>query len=413
MRISHLALIFLALFFQINAEEKWVNCIGNQSCRPYRYFEPSNLEELCHSIRQSVLEGRKVRAIGNGYSITDIGCTDGCLLSLKSLSKILSVNPNEKTVRVEVGITIRDLNEQLARFNLALSNQAAIAEISLGGALNTGAHGTGHTGSFSSFVKEFEMVTADGSLHKFSLQSDPDTFAAVSVGLGSLGVIYAVTLQCESLFYLHASDEVTDIDNIIKNYKTIHDSSHFCQFLWNIETGRVVINRWNRCAQMPSADNSSKECVPSYQALPWYVIDKNDKDLFSEIAIPVTFLPQAIKAIQELFLRHKGSGAKIVDLNIRFVEQDAHAYLSSSSEGPVACFAFCILEEDKYIALYKEFEEIMSQYKGRPHWGKLNFLDHEKVMQLYGTNLQKFVKVKQRLDPQEVFSNGFTDRIFK
>ena len=234
----------------MNTAEQWVNCIGNQSCHPYQYIEPSNLEELCHSIKSNASEGRKVRAIGKGYSLSDIGCTDGCLVSLKQLNKILSIHPEEKTVRVEAGITIRDLNEQLARYNLALSNQAAIAEITLGGALNTGVHGTGHTGSLSSFVKEFELITAAGNLHTFSLLSDPDAFAAVRVGLGSLGIIYAVTLQCESLFYLQASDEVTNIDTVMQDYTKIHDSTDFCQFLWNIETGKIVINRWNRCEEI-------------------------------------------------------------------------------------------------------------------------------------------------------------------
>jgi len=124
-------------------------------------------------------------------------------------------------------------------------------------------------------------------------------------------------------------------------------------------------------------------------------------------------LPEAVKAIQNFIQMHKNSGVEIVDINIRFVEQDKHAYLSPSTDGPVAYFAFCILEEDKHLAIYKEFEELMSKYKGRPHWGKLNFLRCEDVKRLYGNNLLKFIDVKQRLDPQEIFSNEFLDRILK
>lgn len=390
--------------------EQWKNCIGNQSCYPYHYAEPSNLEELCCAIRFNALQGRKVRAIGNGYSISDIGCTDGCLISLKHLNKILAINLEEKTVRVEAGITLHDLNDQLAQHNLAIANQAAIAEITLGGALNTGVHGTGHAGCLSSFVREFELITADGTLHTLSLLSDPEAFAAVSVGLGSLGVIYAVTLQCESLFYLQASDEITDIDTLIQEYTRIHDTTDFCQFLWNIETGKIVINRWNRCER--NLDSTSP-AVPCYKALTWYAIDKNDKDLFSELAIPVAFLPDAIKTIQKLVQKYTAVGAKFADMNIRFVEQDKYAYLSPSSEGPVVCLAFCILEEDRYLACYREFEEAMSVYHGRPHWGKLNFLNYEKASNLYGENFQKFIAIKQKLDPQELFSNSFTDRIFR
>ena len=33
----------------------------------------------------------------------------------------------------------------------------------------------------------------------------------------------------------------------------------------------------------------------------------------------------------------------------------------------------------------------MSAYGGRPHWGKINFLDYEKASSLYGENLQRFI----------------------
>lgn len=413
MKSTSIICALLILFFPIHALEKWVNCIGNQSCYPHLYFEPSSMQELCQSIKYHALEGHKIRAVGNGYSISDIACTDGCLFNLKHLNKILSINVSEKTVRVEAGITLRDLNEKLAIYELALSNQAAITEISLGGALSTGVHGTGHTGSLSSFVKEFELITGDGNLRKISLDSDPEAFAAVSVGLGSLGVIYAVTLQCEPLFYLTKSDVTTDINYILTNYRRILDSNDFFLFLWNLETETVVVNCWNRCNLIPASTHLNKDAMSSDKALAWYTIDENDKDLFSEIAIPLTALPEAVKSIQEFFKKHRQTNAKILEITVRFVEQDAHAFLSPSTDGPVAYLAFCILEQDKYLALYKELEDILSIYNGRPHWGKLHFLNNEKVTQLYANNLQKFINVKKRLDPKDVFSNGFTDRILK
>ncbi len=352
MKITTLVL-FLCLSFPINAVEKWVNCIGNQSCYPYSYFEPLSLEELCGRVKYHAQEGRKIRAIGSGYSISDIGCTDGCLFNLKHLNRILSVNLKDKTVRVEAGMTLEELNDKLAQNHLALSNQAAIQEISLGGALSTGVHGTGHTGSLSSFIKEYELITSDGSVLNISFESDPEAFSAINVGLGSLGIIYAVTLQCEPLFYLQKIEESVSIEKIVTDYQHIHDANDFSQFLWNPETGKVVINRWNRCDNDSSASTLSGEGIASYQALAWYTIDKNDKDLFSEIAIPVAVLPEAIKAIQEFVKTHLALGAKFVDINIRFVDQDTHAYLSPSSDGSVACLSFCLLEEDKYLALYK------------------------------------------------------------
>lgn len=410
MKVLTIAIVLLSMSFQANCQEKWFNCIGNQSCQPILYSEPHTFEELAHQIKQAGLKNQALRAIGNGYSISDIGCTDECLVNLKYLKQILFVDAEKKLVRVEAGISIQELNARLATYGLAISNQAAIDQISLGGALSTGVHGTGHTGTLSSFIREIELITADGAHHKLSKNSDSDAFAAASVGLGSLGIIYAVTLQCEPLFYLKFSSEITDIESIIENYKMLNNSNDFFQFSWNVKTGTVVVNRWNRCS---SQDETSAECMASYKALPWYIIDDNDKDLFSEIAVPIDSLPNALKLIKQLVNKFEEVGAKIADLNIRFVEQDKYALLSPASDGPVAYIAFCILEEDKYMAFYREFEDAMREYQGRPHWGKINFMDYEKTVHLYGANLQKFIDVKHKLDPRGVFSNAFTNRIFR
>lgn len=395
--------LFLSSFLAASSTE-WVNCIGNQVCHPAEYCEPKTLEELQEAVKKAASGHYRVHAVGGGYSISDVACTEGCLLSLKRLNKILSIDVERMLVCAEAGITLQELNEKLAEKGLSLSNQAAISQITLGGGLSTGVHGTGHTGTLSSFVKEMDLVTAEGALSRLSESSDGDAFAAAKVGLGALGVIYAVTLQCEPLFYLNVVTEVTDFENIIKNYKTLHRASDFFQFSWNIETDAVVITRWNRAA--PSSTS-----MAAHRALSWHVIDESDRDLFSEIAVPIDALPGALRTLKELTKKFEKAGAKVAEINVRFIEQDKDAYLSPASTGPVACLAFSLSERDKYLHFYQELEEAMRAHRGRPHWGKINFLDHETALTLYGEGLQKFIAVKKRLDPSGLFSNPFTDRL--
>jgi len=401
-----LCLIGLVTMFQIHSEESWSNRIGNQISNPVEYNTPKSLQELCDIVNDAVVKNQTIRAIGNGYSISDIGCSDGRLVSLQYLNKILTMDLEKKLVRVEAGISISELNEKLAACGLSLPNQAAIDQISLGGSLSTGVHGTGHTGTFSSFLTEIELLTADGTLHKLSPESDPETFSAAALGLGSLGIIYAVTLQCEPLFFLKFTQEETTLEYVLENYTTLNHSNDFFQFFWNTENYSVVINKWNRCEK-----NDFEDCMPSYKALPWYVIDPTDKDIFSEIAVPIDSLSDVIDKISELLQRYRELGAKVTDLNIRFVEKDTHALLSPASNGKVAYIAFCILEEDKFLALYKDFEDNLMEFNGRPHWGKINFLDYKKAHQLYGANLEKFIQIKRKLDPNGVFSSDFVRRV--
>lgn len=408
-RIPFVFTLFLFTTVQMHGADKWENCIGNQSCYPTHYCEPASVEELQNTTKEASSKGYHIKAIGNGYSISDLGCTDGYLISLKKLNHLLSVDIKNHCVSVEAGITLRELNEQLATHGLALPNQAAIAEITLGGALSTGIHGTGHTGTLSSFIKEIELMTADGRLHRFSEQQDPEAFAASTLSLGALGIIYKVTVQCEPLFYLKHSSAIDSLENTLENYEMFLDTNHFFQFSWDVPSGKTVLHQWNRTRDQNQIE--LKDVLPAYKALAWYLIDVNDKDLFSEIAVPRNRLKEALHEVKQISEKYIKLGATLSEINIRFVAKD-NSYLSPTCNGPAAYIALSILEKDRYIEFYKEMEEALLKYGGCPHWGKLNFLDYEKVNGLYGNNLHKFIEIKQRLDPQSLFSNAFTRRIF-
>lgn len=400
-RLLLIAVLFLMPLLAVESE--WSNCIGNQRCRPCLIQEPTTCGELCEIVERAVSQKISLRAVGNGYSISDIACTEGCLVSMKRLNRILSVDQERRLVRVEAGIALRELNKAIAAYGLALPNQPAIDAISLGGALSTAAHGTGPTGTLSSFVREIELIAADASVHTITPTSDPDLFAAASVSLGSLGIIYAVTLQCEPLFYLKGATFSTTLDQVLPEVQDRRRD--FFQFSWNPETDGVAVQHWSRCE--PTAEGA----VPSYQALPWYTIDPNDKDLFSEIAVPIEQLPEVIKRVRELVASYRAQGATLVDISVRFAQHDRHSLLSPASDGPVAYLAFSLLEGEKFLHLYRELERELYSYGGRPHWGKTHFLTGQMAERLYGSQFHRFAAVKRRVDPLGLFSNEFIQRL--
>ena len=53
----------------------------------------------------------------------------------------------------------------------------------------------------------------------------------------------------------------------------------------------------------------------------------------------------------------------------------------------------------------------MNGLEGRPHWGKLHFQTADILKTRY-PKWDKFQKVRARLDPNGVFSNDYTDRVF-
>jgi len=59
---------------------------------------------------------------------------------------------------------------------------------------------------------------------------------------------------------------------------------------------------------------------------------------------------------------------------------------------------------------FRRFEAAMTALGGRPHWGKMNFLDASALAPAY-PRFDDFRAVRDKLDPDRVFANEYTDRV--
>ena len=84
-----------------------------------------------------------MRVAGAGHSFSGVVPTDGTLLSLDRLDRVLDVDRDSGLVRAEAGIRLHRLVRELHAHGLALPNLGDIDAQSLAGALVTGTHGTG------------------------------------------------------------------------------------------------------------------------------------------------------------------------------------------------------------------------------------------------------------------------------
>ena len=55
---------------------------------------------------------------------------------------------------------------------------------------------------------------------------------------------------------------------------------------------------------------------------------------------------------------------------------------------------------------FREAEQVFRRFDGRPHWGKLNFLETAELRSLFPL-LDRFTEVRRRLDPEGVFLNDY------
>lgn len=219
----------------------WNNAIGTAGVNADQAV-PQSLAELVQHVQSAEAHGRRVRMTGSGHSFSDVAMTSDLLLRPGALQKPLAVDWTEakasyqdpaeqqKYVRVESGITVKQLNRYLeslspARGLMCLGGYDAQTIV---GAAITGTHGSGlGYGPIASQIASMEIVTTEGRVLKIepsdgmtdpakfkgSVHAPPDSypaelkqddrlFNAAAVSLGCLGIVYAVTLRVVPKFWL-------------------------------------------------------------------------------------------------------------------------------------------------------------------------------------------------------------------
>ena len=69
--------------------QEWRNWAGDQRCTPQAIFRPRTLDGLRYSVREASERGLTIRAVGSGHSFTDVALTDGAMIRLEALDRVL------------------------------------------------------------------------------------------------------------------------------------------------------------------------------------------------------------------------------------------------------------------------------------------------------------------------------------
>lgn len=389
--------------------QQWKNWANNQQCTA-TIITPKNMPELVSIIKKANTEQATVHAVGSSHSWSDIVCVDGYLINTDKLNKLISVNIEKNQVTVQAGIKLKDLNAQLAKLGLCLSNQAAITKQSLAGAISTATHGSGKTGTLASFVTKVQLLTADGSLKTFSKTENKDLFGAIRTSMGTLGIMTELTVQCEPLFKVARETKTIDWQAALKTYQDLLNDNDFMEFHWNVSDDSVDIKIHNRVTpETNSKKNNNKNVGDSYKMLSGTLLVKYVEE---EIAIPLDKFVEAAQAARELVRKNYKKSSQFHGILFRFVSAEKHNFLSPASGRDVVYFSITTPFRSGYEQFYKEYYDLMLKFSGRPHWGKINYLTKNDVQKLYGKKYEKFVAVRKKLDPQGMFSNHFTRNIF-
>jgi L-gulonolactone oxidase len=427
---------------------EWRNWAGDQVCTPVVFERPRTRDELADVIGRAAAEGREVRVHGSGHSFSEAALTDGVLIDLGAMSRVLDFDPGSGLVHVEGGIVLHELNEQLHARGRAMANLGDIDTQTIAGAISTATHGTGtKLQNIPAQVAAVELVTASGEVVELG-PDDADggtAFRAARVGLGALGAISAVTLTTVPAFALHRVDEPMPLDPVLGDFEALADANDHFEFFVFPYTHKALTIRRNRTdsplrprsrlnqlineriMQDKVGDLMFRLTARVQRLIPWLArisarflaegdyVDQSFK-IFSSLrtlrftemewAVPRANGPEAVRRVLDWIAAERYPVA--FPLECRVVAGD-DALLSPSFERDVFYIAVHQYRGMEWRPYFETVQLIMGEYGGRPHWGKRHMLGAGELAGLY-PRFEDFLAVRERLDPERVFANGYTRR---
>jgi L-gulono-1,4-lactone dehydrogenase len=408
---------------------------------------PRGRDELAATVVAAAEAGSTVAVAGSGHSFTEAAMTSGTMIDVGALSGVIDADPTTGLVRVGAGTVLADLNEELHRLGLAMENLGDIDRQTVAGAISTGTHGTGaKLRNISAQIEEIELVSADGGIHELGPGGRSELLRAARVGIGALGAISALTLRCVPAFTLRRVDAPLPREEVLDTFQERADSNdHFELFTFPYADSALVLER-NRTAEPPrprgrlaaylndivlenwalealsAAGKRFPGTIPRLSRLAARLasggrtIDRSYRAFASERRVRFTEMeygvprehgPAAARRVIE-WVRANGYPV-FFPIEMRVAAGD-DALLSPSHERDTVYIAVHQYRGMEWRPYFEAVEEIMSEYAGRPHWGKRHFQTAATLAPLYPAWAQ-FQALRDELDPNRVFTNEYATRV--
>lgn len=240
-----------------------VNWSGTHSVETGRYYQPENLDELKALVHRAHLRKEKLRPIGSALSPNGLGLEKGGMVNLVLMDKVLEVDAERKTVKVQAGATVNQVVDALRPHGLTLENFASITEQQVGGFIQVGAHGTGRQiPPVDEQVIGLRMVTpAVGELELSIEDDDPALFQVARTAMGLLGVVAEVTLRCVPAHRLVEKTVVMSAAEVRERHDALLAENRHLRYMWIPHTDSVVVVTCNPMVEVAGGEKMRIEDV--------------------------------------------------------------------------------------------------------------------------------------------------------
>ena len=418
------------------------NWSGLEKWNPAEILFPESEEAVQQIVKSALDKKQKIRIIGSGHSFTKLCVTNDILISLDKYQGLVQVDKSSNQATIKGGTKLKKLGELLHVEGLAMENLGDIDAQSIAGTISTGTHGTGaNFGTISTQVRAIRLVNGLGEIVECSTEENVELFKAAQVSLGTLGIITQITLQCMPSYKLKMVYEKSNLTEVLKNYKTINQTTRNFELYWMPYTDTVLTKKAN-------ITNEEVDKIGIGSFFQEYILENLGFKIFCELAnvfpsknkwvsevsaktlstvvkrayshniyatvravkfnemeynIPVEAYEEVMKEVQRSF--EENEFQVHFPIENRFVKGD-DIYLSPAFGRDSAYIACHVYSKKKHEAYFQKMEDIFKAHDGRPHWGKLHTRNANELLDLY-PKMSDFLKHRAEQDPEQIFISPY------
>jgi FAD/FMN-containing dehydrogenase len=331
----------------------------------------------------------------------------------------------------------------------------------LAGVINGGTHGSNKDmGIMAAQVRQFKMVLANGTLVTASATQNTDLFYGGMVTMGTIGVMYEVSMAVVPNFKLHLTNVYSPKTSFDGNQMLpIVQTQPYVEWWWFPSSQSRFWQQILRVPvtggfQPPAAATNSCLVLNGYNGpvegggcVDTSYVSLTDEEPYHywemESFIPWEHAGAAVNEINAWFDSLAAAFPNSLDqqrrlynswLGARFVKADE--FWTSPAYGRNTCviswgfYNYCLYENcttpaplgpdisEEFFEDWPWYEErmigihqILLKYGGRPHWGKLHVHNSRDIKDLY-PRWNDFLQLKAQYDPNGKFTNAWSEKIF-
>lgn len=170
----------------------------------YSYvYHPTTTEEILELFALARRTGQTIAFRGGGRSYGDAAInTQGIVVSLRRMNRILDWNPDTGIIETQPGVTIENVWQHIVPYGWWLPVVSGTMFTTMAGCASMNIHGKNNfkMGTFGEHILEFELATPAGERLLCSPTENSDLYYGAISGFGMLGCITRLKIQMKKIY---------------------------------------------------------------------------------------------------------------------------------------------------------------------------------------------------------------------